>query len=155
MQETDAFLQAAKRTPVDLQEWAVSMMERHNRSSHIAPQLSPSTRTLLRGGSTPSSSGTLPTPDSSTGEIPIANLSVAPEPRPFPVRAFSASRLPTEHHPQNTMDLPTRPVPPFGPLPQVPRKSNGGSSSDNGGKDSRRQAASPVYGHGNETRRYY
>ncbi|KAL4861495.1 hypothetical protein BDV12DRAFT_64769 [Aspergillus spectabilis] len=35
--EKDAFLQAAKRTPVDLQEWAISMMERHNRKSYLAP----------------------------------------------------------------------------------------------------------------------
>ena len=36
-QDKDAFLQAAKRTPVDLQEWAISMMERHNRKSYLAP----------------------------------------------------------------------------------------------------------------------
>lgn len=35
--DRDNFLQAAKRTPVDLQEWAVSMMERHNRKSYLAP----------------------------------------------------------------------------------------------------------------------
>lgn len=35
--DKDLFLQAAKRTPVDLQEWAVSMMERHNRKSYLAP----------------------------------------------------------------------------------------------------------------------
>ncbi|KAL5043431.1 hypothetical protein BDW71DRAFT_120421 [Aspergillus fruticulosus] len=35
--EKDAFLAAAKRTPVDLQEWAISMMERHNRKSYLAP----------------------------------------------------------------------------------------------------------------------
>ncbi|KAJ5460221.1 Dual specificity protein kinase FUZ7 [Penicillium daleae] len=35
--DKDAFLQAAKRTPVDLQEWAISMMERHNRKSYLAP----------------------------------------------------------------------------------------------------------------------
>lgn len=39
---------AAKRTPVNLEEWAVSMMERHNRKSHLAPPLSPSTQNLLR-----------------------------------------------------------------------------------------------------------
>ena len=47
--DTDPFLQAAKRTPVDLEQWAVSMMEKHNRKSHLAPQLSPGTRALLRG----------------------------------------------------------------------------------------------------------
>ncbi|EAU31082.1 hypothetical protein ATEG_08950 [Aspergillus terreus NIH2624] len=35
--DKDAFLQAAKRTPVDLQEWAISMMDRHNRKSYLAP----------------------------------------------------------------------------------------------------------------------
>ncbi|KAI1608647.1 mitogen-activated protein kinase [Exophiala viscosa] len=35
--DRDNFLQAAKRTPVDLQDWAVSMMERHNRKSYLAP----------------------------------------------------------------------------------------------------------------------
>ncbi|KAK3069279.1 MAP kinase kinase (MEK) [Teratosphaeriaceae sp. CCFEE 6253] len=82
--DTDPFLQAAKRTPVDLEQWAVSMMERHNRKSHLAPQLSPVTKALLRGEETPrtasttksagSSSGqsvsTLPTPTS--GEMPIS-----------------------------------------------------------------------------------
>ncbi|KAL1310468.1 hypothetical protein AAFC00_000761 [Neodothiora populina] len=48
--EHDAFLQAAKRTPVDLEAWAVSMMERHNRKSHLAfPQMSPASKALLRG----------------------------------------------------------------------------------------------------------
>lgn len=48
------FIAAAKRTPVNLEEWAVQMMEKHNRKSHLAPQLSPSTHALLRGESQPS-----------------------------------------------------------------------------------------------------
>jgi len=52
--DTDPFLQAAKRTPVDLEAWAVSMMEKSNRRSHLAPQLSPSTQALLRGEDQPS-----------------------------------------------------------------------------------------------------
>lgn len=44
----DAFVQAAKRTPVDLQEWAVSMMDRHNRKSYLAP---PAPAALNRDGS--------------------------------------------------------------------------------------------------------
>lgn len=48
------FLAAAKRTPVNLEEWAVQMMEKHNRKSHLAPQLSPSTQALLRGQTTAS-----------------------------------------------------------------------------------------------------
>ena len=55
--DTDPFLQAAKRTPVDLEQWAVSMMERHNRRSHLAPQLSPATKALLRGEGEPTPRG--------------------------------------------------------------------------------------------------
>ncbi|KAI7202739.1 hypothetical protein D0864_14921 [Hortaea werneckii] len=47
--DNDPFLQAAKRTPVDLEAWAIGLMEKHNRKSHLAPQLSPSTKALLRG----------------------------------------------------------------------------------------------------------
>jgi mitogen-activated protein kinase kinase len=54
--DTDPFLQAAKRTPVDLEQWAIGMMERHNRKSHLVPQLSPGTKALLRGEETPQSS---------------------------------------------------------------------------------------------------
>lgn len=46
--EADPFLQAAKRTPVDLRQWAVSMMEKQNRKSHLVPPLSPSSKALLR-----------------------------------------------------------------------------------------------------------
>lgn len=45
-------MQAAKRTPVDLQEWAISMMERHNRKSYLAPPAPKS----LKDGATPTSS---------------------------------------------------------------------------------------------------
>lgn len=68
-------MQAAKRTPVDLREWAVGMMERDNRKSHLAPQLSPSTQELLRSNDSPNypsqqEDRSLQTPTS--GEIPIA-----------------------------------------------------------------------------------
>ncbi len=70
-------MQAAKRTPVDLKEWAVSLLEKNNRKSHLAPQLSPSTQSLLRSGDSPTSGPysttspdySLPTPTS--GDIPI------------------------------------------------------------------------------------
>ena len=70
-------MQAAKRTPVDLREWAVSLIEKDNRKSHLAPQLSPSTQQLLRSGDSPtggpyssnSPDYSLPTPTS--GDIPI------------------------------------------------------------------------------------
>ncbi|KAK4540158.1 hypothetical protein LTR36_009744 [Oleoguttula mirabilis] len=70
--DTDPFLQAAKRTPVDLEAWAVSMMEKHNRKSHLAPQLSPATKALLRGEqssprtATQSGMGSIPTPMTAT-----------------------------------------------------------------------------------------
>ena len=70
--ERDSFVQAAKRTPVDLREWAVGLMERDNRKSHLVPQLSPATQDLLRGTDSPTYHGedrSLETPTS--GEIPI------------------------------------------------------------------------------------
>ncbi|KAL9100767.1 MAG: hypothetical protein Q9163_003899 [Psora crenata] len=82
--DKDLFLQAAKRTPVNLQEWAVQMMERHNRKSHLAPQLSPSTQALLRGETSASpskesaASATSKTPTSS--DIPIVNDDRRPMP---------------------------------------------------------------------------
>jgi len=83
--DTDPFLQAAKRTPVDLEQWAVSMMEKHNRKSHLAPQLSPATKALLRGEdsgahsqqptprtATQAGVGSLATPKTSTRQHPKA-----------------------------------------------------------------------------------
>ncbi|CAK7202984.1 MAP kinase kinase (MEK) [Sporothrix eucalyptigena] len=78
--DRDPFVQAAKRTPVDLREWAVGMMERDNRKSHLAPQLSPATQELLRGTDSPSTfhgeDRTLQTPTS--GEIPIVGDILSP-----------------------------------------------------------------------------
>ena len=56
-------------------------MERHNRKSHLAPQLSPSTQSLLRGDSISSpskESSASKTPTS--GEIPIAGDDMKPSP---------------------------------------------------------------------------
>lgn len=78
-QERDPFVQAAKRTPVDLREWAVSLMERDNRKSHLAPQLSPSTQDLLRSKDSPDPAvddRALETPTS--GEIPIVGAIMSP-----------------------------------------------------------------------------
>ncbi|OAA61840.1 map kinase kinase ste7 [Niveomyces insectorum RCEF 264] len=77
--ERDPFVQAAKRTPVDLREWAVGLMERDNRKSHLAPQLSPATQELLRSTDSPTFHGddrTLQTPTS--GEIPIVGDILSP-----------------------------------------------------------------------------
>ncbi|KAF2762408.1 kinase-like protein [Pseudovirgaria hyperparasitica] len=115
--EHDAFLLAAKRTPVDLEAWAVSMMERQNRRSHLGPIPSPSTRALLREGTASPSATPAPekTPTAETnGKIPA---SMRPS---LPLRTSSASQVPRE---TSTMSLPIRPAPPpAGPLPQVPRK---------------------------------
>lgn len=130
--DTDPFLQAAKRTPVDLEAWAVSMMERHNRKSHLAPQLSPSTRAMLRQDDTPSSvnSGTHePTPTS--GEIPISSTSANGIPggvRPFPVRTSSANYV------QQPVNLPIR---------QAPSKSRPDTAGNDHGEGYRR--APPSY----------
>lgn len=87
-QDNDKFLAAAKRTPVNLEEWAVQMMEKHNRKSHLAPQLSPSTQALLRGepqsspskdsNSTPSAPLTATSKTPTSGVIPIAEDDLGP-----------------------------------------------------------------------------
>ncbi|KHN96394.1 MAP kinase kinase EMK1 [Metarhizium album ARSEF 1941] len=75
----DPFVQAAKRTPVDLREWAFGLMERDNRKSHLAPQLSPDTQDLLRSSDSPTyltqtEERTTPTPTS--GDIPIGGAGI-------------------------------------------------------------------------------
>ncbi|KAF2008154.1 MAP kinase [Amniculicola lignicola CBS 123094] len=121
--EHDAFLAAAKRTPVDLEAWAVSMIEHNKRKSHLAP-LAPSAsiREKLRDRSPPTK-----TPSADYAD---ANGSSAP-PRPsYPARTSSAQSG------QNIMALPIRPAPqpsngsplsrgpPNGGLPAVPRRYN-------------------------------
>ncbi|CEL06640.1 Putative MAP kinase [Aspergillus calidoustus] len=67
--EKDAFLQAAKRTPVDLQDWAISMMERHNRKSYLAP---PAPKSLKEETSSPAPKPAVTKPSRpSVGEIPL------------------------------------------------------------------------------------
>lgn len=73
--DREPFVQAAKRTPVDLRDWAVGLMERDNRKSHLAPQLSPSTQDLLRSSDSPpyqNQSEERPINTPTSGEIPIA-----------------------------------------------------------------------------------
>ena len=38
---------------MDLKEWAIGLIEKDNRKSHLAPQLSPATQQLLRSGDSP------------------------------------------------------------------------------------------------------
>lgn len=102
--DADPFLLAAKRTPVDLEAWTVSMMERHNRKSHLAPQASPPISSTAR---TPTSNESIPSDTNGAGPAP---------PRPmYPMRTSSASS-------QNTMSLPIRPAPaPGNSSPQIRR----------------------------------
>ncbi|KAF2458616.1 kinase-like domain-containing protein [Lineolata rhizophorae] len=133
--DEDAFIEAAKRTPVDLQSWAVSMMERQHRKSHLIqlPSNSPSTRSLLQKDPSsatttphapppPSSSSTAePTPTSI--DIPIGGPPREDSRPTYPIRTSSASQvLSSEKGP--SMALPIRPAP-TGPLPQVPPRKVG------------------------------
>ncbi|KAL2045261.1 hypothetical protein N7G274_002344 [Stereocaulon virgatum] len=72
--ENDMFLAAARRTPVNLEEWAVQMMERHNRKSHLAPQLSPATRDLLRREEVPSPNDAPPSAPSTATKTPTSGV---------------------------------------------------------------------------------
>ncbi|PHH89422.1 hypothetical protein CDD83_6075 [Cordyceps sp. RAO-2017] len=104
--DRDPFVQAAKRTPVDLREWAVGLMERDNRKSHLAPQLSPATQDLLRSSDSPTCPAhteerTIHTPTS--GEIPIGGAGII-SPRDHLSRSPSRngvgpSRTPVSTHP--------------------------------------------------------
>ena len=92
-------------------------MERHNRKSHLAPQLSPSTQALLRGDpvSSPSKeSTTSKTPTS--GEIPIAGDEVKstniPSEQPAIQRIYSADVNGTGMYPTQTSNYSGQMFPP-------------------------------------------
>jgi mitogen-activated protein kinase kinase len=111
--DTDPFLQAAKRTPVDLEQWAVSMMERHNRKSHLVGPLSPGTKALLRGEETPSTAGSGSTYDRTptSGDIPISSASSngsIPSARPYPTRTSSQQGAVSNIGQGAQMNLPIR-----------------------------------------------
>ena len=62
-----------------MRDWAVGLMEKDNRKSHLAPQLSPATQELLRSSDSPTyvvtpDDRSLHTPTS--GEIPIAGAGI-------------------------------------------------------------------------------
>ncbi|KAI9684476.1 MAG: MAP kinase kinase (MEK) [Trizodia sp. TS-e1964] len=137
--EKEPFLKAAKRTPVDLEGWAVSMMEKHNRTSHLAPLLSPATQSLLRDDSPSTETMNSKTPTS--GEIPIAGDINPITPRQpelngtkvphsgHPPRTSSTTSLPIQGRSAGQMapitSLPIRPAPPpAGPLPAPPLAPN-------------------------------
>ncbi|KAH7412049.1 kinase-like domain-containing protein [Phaeosphaeria sp. MPI-PUGE-AT-0046c] len=98
----DAFLQAAKRTPVDLEAWAVSMMEHNKRKSYLAPAPSAaSIKEQLKERPQPERRGSADVKP----QIPNGSSSAPAPPRPsYPARTSSSSS-------QNIMQLPIRPAP--------------------------------------------
>ena len=108
--ETDDFLLAAKRTPVDLQAWAVDMNNRQNRRSHLHQQgLPPEVPSVNRSQRSPHrQNGGQPTPN----DLPLDSLSINGDGsgRPgYPARTSSANQVPRSLGP-----------PPKGPLPRPP-----------------------------------
>jgi mitogen-activated protein kinase kinase len=85
LQDKDAFLQAAKRTPVDLEGWARSMVDKYNRKSYLGPPAPKS----LRGAQTPTSN---PSPS------PVAAPTSATIGKPLPIS--KSSRTPTSSDPR-------------------------------------------------------
>ncbi|KAF2707852.1 dual specificity mitogen-activated protein kinase [Pleomassaria siparia CBS 279.74] len=124
--EHDAFLQAAKRTPVDLETWALSMKDHDKRKSHLPPSAPSATvRDKLRERSPPSKTPTTSDTPNDPRYAESNGVGVAP-PRPgYPARTSSASSG------QNNLALPIRPAPPpvgsapNGGLPAAPRRRNG------------------------------
>lgn len=80
-------MQAAKRTPVDLQEWAISIMDRYNRKSHLGP---PAPKSLKENAP--------PSPVKSP-------LSAVPPRKPVPNSKYSRS----PQHPSSSQYTPTQP----------------------------------------------
>ncbi|KAH7082613.1 kinase-like domain-containing protein [Paraphoma chrysanthemicola] len=95
----DAFLQAAKRTPVDLEAWAVSMMEHNKRKSYLAPTAPAATiKEKLRETPPAERRG-------SASQAANGSVTAPAPPRPsYPVRTSSSNS-------QNMMNLPIRPAP--------------------------------------------
>ncbi|OJD09749.1 hypothetical protein AJ78_08948, partial [Emergomyces pasteurianus Ep9510] len=141
--DKDAFLQAAKRTPVNLQEWAISMMEQHNRKSYLAP---PAPKAITRDGSRDSVSHSRNAETSprthfspTSGEIP---LNIAREPNnnisgrmygdplsaiePSPTMGFEHLSLgsATHHYPDYNHN--------HNPLQHLSSNGNGNANSNSG-----------------------
>ncbi|KAJ5594503.1 Dual specificity protein kinase FUZ7 [Penicillium hispanicum] len=106
--DKDAFLQAAKRTPVDLQEWAISMMDRHNRKSYLQPPAPKS----LKEGTTPTSN--IPSSASSVVPTPAPAPALAPAPASIPKPAAPLSKPSRAPQPQQS---PFQPNPVSGDIP--------------------------------------
>ncbi|KZM28571.1 Mitogen-activated protein kinase kinase [Ascochyta rabiei] len=119
----DAFLQAAKRTPVDLEAWATSMLEHNKRKSHLAPSVpSSNIREKLQNQEPVPRRGSADIrqqeASSRRGSADVRQPDHAPAPpRPaYPQRTSSS----ISHHSQSNsqssqagqMSLPMRPAPP-------------------------------------------
>jgi len=134
--DTDPFLQAAKRTPVDLRQWAVSMMEKQNRKSHLGPPLSPSTEALLRADGSAASARSRPSSiGPNGGSAPTTARPV------YPTRTSSAQSASNP----SQMDLPIRPAPPPSRRSERERPDTAGSTAS---RDSYRTAPRPGYSDG-------
>lgn len=77
-------------------------MERHNRRSHLAPQLSPATQDLLRGSESPTQAeGSIGSQDTPTsGDIPIGGADVRStiaSPRDQVVNTLNSARSPGQN----------------------------------------------------------
>ncbi|KAL6363555.1 hypothetical protein LRP88_02976 [Fusarium phalaenopsidis] len=96
-------------TPQEL-FWAIGLIERDNRKSHLAPQLSPATQELLRSSDSPTQSQPQPEDRSHTptsGEIPIAGAGIisprdqygSSYSRSPPRNGYGSARTPGSAHP--------------------------------------------------------
>lgn len=157
--DTDPFLQAAKRTPVDLEQWAVSMMERQHRRSHLAPELSPNTKALLRGEETPGSASQASNASTPFDRTPISagpsassassNGSAGPG-RPYPMRTSSAQGTPVPggYAQGQPMNMPIRQGPPSSsmrpPSSRRPETRDNERERDRGADPYRRSVTKPT-----------
>lgn len=109
-------------------------MERDNRKSHLAPQLSPSTNDLLRSTDSPTDRHPLETPTS--GDIPIGRSGI-----PTPREQYDYARTPsTAVHPPSagqTFNLPVRNA--------VPAPARNGTPEE--GSRRQRYGVAPGYGY--------
>ena len=69
-------------------------MEKHNRKSHLGPQLSPATQELLRGPDSPTDSSQDYSRTPTSGEIPIGGGSVIISPREQVINTINSARSP-------------------------------------------------------------
>ncbi|KAJ5555525.1 hypothetical protein N7461_003995 [Penicillium sp. DV-2018c] len=126
--DKDAFLQAAKRTPVNLEQWALSMMDQEKRKSYLGPPVPPSlkeTATPTTASTSSSTSATMNKPlpihkstrtpqqsphpsNPTTGEIPLRMANEAP---PSSHRHYSPQSQPQYYHPSSSSRIRSPPPP--------------------------------------------